>query len=288
MHTISDVTCPICYKKSKFSLKRHVLEHGFNDVESFLKAYPNCPMETDKWKIARETMSKTAKNRFKDPKERQKISIATKKGMAVPEVRERFRKIVCKPLSDETKKKMSISISKALSNPTVKEKMYTDARNKKISDKKKIYWNENPDAKIRVGQIWKAVRDKNPEEWKKRLLSISRKGFEAAWGKKETSLEEKYYNMLKTENIEYIPQYELSGKIYDAYLPSYNTLLEFDGVFWHPASLQECEYSWQIHNYNNDIEKNQIAINKNIKLIRIRENSPVSSIKNLLVDIYNK
>jgi hypothetical protein len=64
--------------------------------------------------------------------------------------------------------------------------------------------------------------------------------------------------------------------------------LEFDGVFWHPASLQECEYSWQIHNYNNDIEKNQIAINKNIKLIRIRENSPVSSIKNLLVDIYNK
>jgi hypothetical protein len=288
MQTNSHIACPICYKQCRGRLIKHLVEHGYNDEKSFLLDYPDSPLETGAWKLAKKKMSEKAKLRMLDPKEREKISIATKKGMAVPEVRERFRKIVCKPLSDETKKKMSISISKALSNPTVKEKMYTDARNKKISDKKKIYWNENPDAKIRVGQIWKAARDKNPEEWKKRLLSISRKGFEAAWGKKETSLEEKYYNMLKTENIEYIPQYELSGKIYDAYLPSYNTLLEFDGVFWHPISLKECQYEWQIGNYHNDRQKDEIAKSNNMRLIRIREDVPVDSIKSLLSNIYNK
>lgn len=288
MQVNSHIVCPICFEHCRGKLIKHLVIHGYKNEESFLLDYPRHQMETDAWRDAKIKISEKAKERLKDKKEREKISAATKIAMARPEVRKKFEAAVCKPLSDETKKKMSVSISKALADPAVKKRMYTDERNRKIAEKKKIYWEENPDARARVGQTWKKVRDKNPEKWKKHLLDISHMGFEAVWGKKETSLESKYYNILKSENIEYIPQYELYGKLYDAYLPKNNVLLEFDGSFWHPRSLQECQYDWQIQNYHNDREKDAIAKNKNIPLVRIREDSPVESIKSILPDIYNK
>jgi hypothetical protein len=288
MQTDSYIACPICSKNCRGRLIKHLVVHGYVTEESFLKDYPSHPLETDAWKNAKIKISKKAKERLKDKKEREKISAATKLAMSRPEVRKNFEAAVCKPLSEETKRKMAKSISAALANPEVKKKMYTLERNRKISEKKKLYWDNNPAKKKRVGETWKKVRDKDPEKWKKHLLEISRKGFEVAWGKKETSLESKYYEILQSENIEYIPQYELSGKLYDAYLPRENVLLEFDGEFWHPKSLQECRYDWQINNYHNDREKDEIAKTRNIKLIRIREDSPVDSIKGLLHNIYNK
>lgn len=286
MQANSHIKCPICSKLCRGRLIKHLAEHGYSDEASFLLDYPDSPLETEAWKLAKIKMSVKARERLKDRKEREKISIGTKMAMSRPEVRKKFEAAVCKPLSEETKRKMSISISKTLSQQSVKDKMYTEERNKKISEKKKQYWKENPEKKTRVSQLWKVVRDKDPKKWKNRLLSISRKGFIAAWGKKETSLELKYYNTLQSENINYVPQYELCGKLYDAYLTSENILLEFDGSFWHPRTLEECEYDWQIRNYHNDREKDKIAHDNGIKLIRIREESPVASIKNLLLDTY--
>lgn len=288
MQTNSYIVCPICYKNCRGRLLKHLVCHGYNTEESFLLDYPNYPLETEAWRLAKIKMSEKAKERLKNPAARLKISVATKKAMARPEVRKKFEEAVCKPLSDETKKKMSVSISAALANPLVKKKMYTEERNKKISEKKKKYWENNPSAKFKVGETWKGVRDKDPVKWRRHLLNISRKGFEAAWGKKETSLEEKYYNMLKSENIDYIPQYELGGKLYDAYIPKENTLLEFDGNFWHPLSLKECQYEWQVDNYYNDRQKDDIAKINNIRLVRIREDADIISIKSILYDIYNK
>ena len=46
-----------------------------------------------------------------------------------------------------------------------------------------------------------------------------------------TSLERKYYMMLKDIGVYYVPQYPMGGKVYDAFLHDENILFEFDGSF---------------------------------------------------------
>lgn len=99
-----------------------------------------------------------------------------------------------------------------------------------------------------------------------------------------TSLEILYYNMLKELNIEYIPQYPLNGKYYDAYLPEHRVLLEFDGTFWHPSELKYATYNHQKKNFFNDRRKDRYAKENGLKIYRIREGSLVNSnqLKNLV------
>ena len=92
-----------------------------------------------------------------------------------------------------------------------------------------------------------------------------------------TSLEQKYYMMLKTLNVFYVPQYKLDGRFFDAYLPDYNLLVEFDGSFWHPETVNDCKYECQKKNYVVDKLKNEIAAVNGHKILRIRENKPVTT-----------
>jgi hypothetical protein len=68
-----------------------------------------------------------------------------------------------------------------------------------------------------------------------------------------------------------IADYNVGGRWYDAFIPSKNLLVEFDGDFWHPKTLNECQYEFQIRNYYNDQKKNKIAIENGFDLIRIRQ-----------------
>jgi hypothetical protein len=68
-----------------------------------------------------------------------------------------------------------------------------------------------------------------------------------------------------------IADYQVDGRWYDAFIPSKNLLVEFDGDFWHPKTLDECQYDFQIQNYHNDQKKNKIALDNGFDLIRIRQ-----------------
>lgn len=92
-----------------------------------------------------------------------------------------------------------------------------------------------------------------------------------------TSLERKYYLMLKGLGVDYVPQYPLGGRYYDAYLPDHNILFEFDGSFWHPKSKEEAKYEFQKKSFVVDMEKNKMAEKKGIKIIRIREEEPITT-----------
>lgn len=214
------------------------------------------------------------------------VSILTKKAMQRDDVKENIKKHHSKGVSDETRKKMSILAKrKFIDNPGIKEKMYTEERNKKISIAKEKYWKEHPDDKIRVGNMWKKEKEKDEVKWRKRLLNASKKGFEKIYAPNgETSLETKLYNFLSNNNIKYEKQYELDGKLFDAYLTEYNILLEFDGEFWHKSSLEECIYDFQKESFHNDEIKTLIAKNHNIHLYRIRENDD----PNVILDILSK
>lgn len=92
-----------------------------------------------------------------------------------------------------------------------------------------------------------------------------------------TSLERKYYMMLKELNVYYVPQYPLGGRFYDAFLPDQNILLEFDGSFWHPKAESDVKYDFQKKAMKVDELKNKIAEKKGIKVIRIREDEPITT-----------
>jgi very-short-patch-repair endonuclease len=108
------------------------------------------------------------------------------------------------------------------------------------------------------------------------------------WYKKKKAIklpnkfERRLYLILETEKIKYLPQFEVGGKFYDAYLPDYNVLLEFDGFYFHKQSYTECVYPIQKRNLKNDKRKDFIAKVNGYKLIRIKELDYVTSIKKLL------
>jgi very-short-patch-repair endonuclease len=91
-----------------------------------------------------------------------------------------------------------------------------------------------------------------------------------------TSLERKYYYMLKELGVYYIPQYPMGGRYYDAYLPDQNILFEFDGSFWHPKNENDAKYDFQKKAIKVDELKNKMAEKKGMKIIRIREDEPIT------------
>lgn len=95
---------------------------------------------------------------------------------------------------------------------------------------------------------------------------------------KGTKPEKEFETLLKYHNINYIFQYSLQWingwkKWYDFYLPDFNTLVEIDGTYWHGKDLDEMKLnSQQLQTRNNDLLKNELAINQGFRLIRIWSN----------------
>ena len=94
---------------------------------------------------------------------------------------------------------------------------------------------------------------------------------------KTTSLERHYYMMLTELGVDFIPQFPLGGRYYDAYLPDHNILFEFDGAFWHPKSIDEAKYGFQKKSMRVDELKTKMAKEKGYKIIRIREDEPITT-----------
>lgn len=220
---------------------------------------------------------------YSDVNNRIFVSEKTKIAMKNPIVKEKMSKFFLKKKSKETLEKMSISSKKRFEDENFKKKIYTKERNEKISIAKKKYWDTHPEEKKRVGQIWKTLKEEDESRWRENLLRASRLGFKKIFSPSgNTSLEEKLYKQLELENIKYIPQYVIDYKVFDAYLPDYNLVIEVDGMFWHPKSLDECKYKFQKTSYFNDLEKENLLKQKDIKLIRIRENEFPESIINVI------
>jgi len=219
----------------------------------------------------------------KNPEYRKRISDATKMAMAREDVRRNLMEAVSRPKSEETIKKLSNAAKQRyINDPTLKNRIYTKERNKKISDFKFQFWKNNPEEKKRVGNIWKLWKERDENGWRKHLMEASKKGFEKIFSPRgDTSLEIKLYEMLKMEGIKFEKKYEVSGKIFDAYLPDHMTLIEIDGEFWHKP-LKECKYKFQIESFYNDRLKEKIAKNNGFKLLRIKEKSIPKTITEIL------
>lgn len=90
--------------------------------------------------------------------------------------------------------------------------------------------------------------------------------------KEYTKPELKIQNILKNLEIDYKPHYTICNRVYDIYIENKNILIEVDGNYWHGKGLRDDQLNeTQKRSRINDKLKNKIAIDNNIKLIRIWE-----------------
>lgn len=259
----------------------HLPESRLKSKTTCLRKYGSENPASLSW--VKKKISNAQKNRFANPKEREKTSITTKQAMWKLDVREKYLRARSVPLSEETHHKMSLAAKNRLNDPIIRKKIYTSVRNQKISNSKIEYWKNRPDEKKRFGNNWKIWKERDEIGWRRHLQMASKKGFAKIFRNYgETILETKMYKFLEDKQIKFEKQYELDWKFYDAYLPDYNLLLEFDGLFWHKETLEECQYPFQIQAYYNDRKKDEIAKTNNIPLFRIRENEHPKKILELI------
>lgn len=92
-----------------------------------------------------------------------------------------------------------------------------------------------------------------------------------------TRPELKFSKYLIKNEIQFKTQFNIPWKCgwkkwFDFYLPEINTLIEVDGTYWHGKNLEDGQLNnQQIRTRENDKLKNQLALDRDYKLIRIWE-----------------
>lgn len=166
-------------------------------------------------------------------------------------------------------------------------------RNKKISIAKKEWWKSIP-ADVRSEMLKQNKKTEIERRGEEYYITARKNAYRAyqcclnkGRNKERTLLEEYFLNILIEQNIDFIEQYELDGWYFDCYLPEYDTLLEFDGDFWHPKKLEDCIYNFQVNNFNTSQRKNKYAYDNNFNLIRIYDSNK-EQFYTILEEIKNK
>lgn len=136
--------------------------------------------------------------------------------------------------TDEHKRKISESLKETFSDKTNhpnygKRVSYETRQRISVGARKALQ------AKIKKeGYHWGHKGYKHSEETKKRLSDIQIEKFQNQFYKgKMTKLERKGYKKLDDAGVNYIPQKRFEYYLVDAYVPEHNTIIEFNGVYWH-------------------------------------------------------
>lgn len=175
------------------------------------------------------------------------------------------------------------NIIKVMANPN---------RGKKIS--KKLIGVEKSDKHKKAIKIAADLRWGKPDEREKQSHRLIERLIKSNYRNKKTKLEIEFETILKSlgleENKDYKYQYQISTAIFDFKLLKENILIEVDGDFHHcnPNSKHSIPvYPIQIKTVGNDIRKNRIAIDKNVKLLRFWE-TDIKTNKQFVIDTLRK
>ena len=127
---------------------------------------------------------------------------------------------------------------------------YTKERNQKISQSKKEWWSK---------QNKKELMDNWLGDYRDKLMNhfIS-------------NPEKEYAKYLTENNINFEHQVKINGFYFDFLLTDENKLVEIDGKYWHPETINKDSQSWEVRNYNRDRKKDMLAKELGYELERIR------------------
>ncbi len=114
----------------------------------------------------------------------------------------------------------------------------------------------------------------NPIKREKQSIKTIDRLIKNNYRNKKSKLESKFELILNLLGVEFIYQYRVESGMFDFFIENKNILIEVDGDFHHsnPNSKHyNLNYPIQIKTMNNDIRKNKIAEDNNIKLLRFWE-----------------
>lgn len=248
------IKCLVCNKEFKKILSSHLRKHDITK-EEYLKQYPNALLV--------------------DEETRKKYSESNSKYLASLTKEEKKARTYIR--TEEIKQKNRDSVSKYFKNNPSYLERYTTERNEKISNAKTKWW-ESIDTDTRselLKQTQKVFKDRVGVDVYNNIKRVngakSKEKFDSQNNIIHSSkFELEMYKFLSDNNISYIPQFNVNGWIFDCYIPDKNLLLEFDGDFWHPLSIEECKYEFQKKRIHTDKFKTNIAISSGYNLQRIR------------------
>lgn len=87
-----------------------------------------------------------------------------------------------------------------------------------------------------------------------------------------TKPEKQMQELLRVKGIEFETPFTLQHKIYDLYLPKYNTIIEVDGCYWHSKNIPTTQMNkQQLRRWKNDRYKDNLARKNGYKLLRVWE-----------------
>lgn len=169
----------------------------------------------------------------------------------------------------EIKEKISSAVRQSLSRDEWKDAqskrsfaLWEDPKfRQKVSDSQKKAWKEN------YHERYEAVFT---DEFR-RKISIANS--ERDIKRKSAQEVELFHALAKILPVEIVAdhwvQWDGGSKCFDAWVPSWNLLIEFDGVYWHGLDRAEGFTIDQVISLANDLLKNRIARSKDYNLVRI-------------------
>ena len=250
------ITCNICGKLYKRLDNGHLTKTHKITIEQYLIQFPGSTVILEETVKKYSTAQKTYAKSNPD------------------EMRARSKKAKTKITSEQKQKTLE---AQAKARIEKYDEIYglNSLRNKKISQKTKDRWQTYSTEK--KTQITKksatTTRTKlGNDAYLEMMANKSIKGYKTLvkngrGSKWEVEMIQQLYKMFPDT----IADYRVGGRWYDAFIPSKNLLVEFDGDFWHPKTLDSCQYDFQKQNFHNDLKKNKIAIDHGYELIRIRQ-----------------
>ncbi len=239
------VTCQICNKQFRVISNTHLKRHDMTQKQ-YSEKFPGVVWKDEELNIQQSIFMK---KRWQDPvyyEEMKQLNVGSKR-------------------SEETKEKMSLA-KLGENNPNygkICTPEETEFRRYIASN-----WERTPEYREKLS---KAGIGKVITEEQKQKQSIKQKqnwasGVYDGVFQSPTLPEINLMAALNALDIKYIPQYRIGTYLYDAYLPNYDTLIEYDGWHWHFSE-------WAI-TQTDSIErmaiKDELAVNANLNLIRLK------------------
>ena len=246
------VICEICKKEYKIITQQHLSKHNIL-VGDYQIKYPNspllCEMTRNKYREGTKNYNKT----YGSP------------NIGIPKSKQHIEnlKIVAKNRTKEHYEKIANN----------KE------RNEKISKAKKSWWNNKSKKEksdfIKEKVIPKIIENEGLDNYLNRLRKAGIKGHNRVreLGKKKISnlFEKTMIEIIKNKGYSCIEQFEIGGYYYDSYIPEKNLIIEFDGDYWHPKTIEDCSNDRLKNQWKIDRYKDVLAIKNGYNIIRIRE-----------------
>ena len=233
------------------------------------------------------------------PEQCSKISEATKTAMGIPEVYEKFMS----SYTTENRSKRSKSTKQQMARQSNNSDQWQTFLNKskinrelwwkqadtitknyilqKVHDGAKKLWNDG----FYRNTVSQKMRGKNnpfygkhhSQETIEKLRKATTERLIKFWSSNKlmginTKPELQMQSLLRENGILFQTPFVLENKIYDLYLPKYNTIIEVDGCYWHSKNVPLSSMNdQQVRRWKNDRYKDGLAHKNGYKLLRVWE-----------------